>query len=210
MGKEIKRCVIISGAPESDTAYYDDYLNDSFIICADSGYLKCLAANKIPDIIAGDFDSSEIPDINCEIIKLNVRKDDSDTFYCVKLACTRGFDDITILGGTGTRIDHTYSNILSLNYCREHGVTAKLVSNSSKVFIADKPFSLTDENKYSFFSLFALFTDVENLTISGAQFTLDNYTLKPSEQITQSNAFGDDKVSISFDCGKLIVIMCND
>ena len=32
MGKEIKKCLIISGAPESEIDYYNDYVDGRFII----------------------------------------------------------------------------------------------------------------------------------------------------------------------------------
>lgn len=209
MGKEIKKCVIISGAPESDLSYYKDYINDCFIICADSGYLKCKKIGVKPDLIIGDFDSSYPPNEDCEIITLQVRKNDSDTFHCVKVAAERGYRDITVLGGIGSRVDHTYSNILSLNYCLNNGISAKLVNNNNMVIITDKPVKFS-KDKYEFFSMFAVFDRVENLSISGAQYDLSEYTLEPDDQLTQSNGFKDQTVNISFTKGKLILIFSND
>lgn len=209
MGKEIKKCVIVSGAPESNLEYYKNYIDDCFIICADSGYLKCKKIGIKPDLIVGDFDSSPAPDIDCEIITLQVRKNDSDTFHCVKVAVSRKYNDITILGAIGSRVDHTYSNILSLNYCLENGVSARIVDGNNKIIITDKSLSFYKDD-YEFFSLFALFGRVENLSISGAQYDLSNYTLEPDDQLTQSNGFKDSIVSISFTKGKLILIFSND
>lgn len=42
MGKEIKKCLIITGAPEDDIDYYKNYTDDRFIISADSGYKNVL------------------------------------------------------------------------------------------------------------------------------------------------------------------------
>lgn len=209
MGKEVKKCVIISGAPESDLSYYRDYIENCFIICADSGYLKCKKSGIKPDLIVGDFDSSNPPNEDCEIITLQVRKNDSDTFHCVKVAAERGYNDITILGGIGSRIDHTYSNILSLNYCLENGISSRLINGNNKIIITDKPITFCKDN-YEFFSLFAMFGNVENLSISGAQYDLIDYTLEPNDQLTQSNGFKDSNVSISFTKGKLILIFSND
>ena len=42
MGKEMKKCLIISGAPEINIEYYKDYVDSRFVISADSGYQSAL------------------------------------------------------------------------------------------------------------------------------------------------------------------------
>ena len=37
MGTEIKRCLIVSGAPEADIAYIKPLLPGAFVVAADSG-----------------------------------------------------------------------------------------------------------------------------------------------------------------------------
>lgn len=74
MGKEIKKCLIITGAPEDDIDYYKHYIDGRFIIGADSGYQKCVKLNIKPNLIIGDFDSSTKPDTDIETIVLPVRR----------------------------------------------------------------------------------------------------------------------------------------
>ena len=123
MGNEKIGCKIVSGAPDGNIDYLRIKLSGNpFVIAADSGYVNCLKAGVIPDLIIGDFDSSEMPSLKTEIIKLPVEKDDTDTFYCVKEAVRRGFVDIEILCAIGDRADHNYSNMLCLEYCRQNKV----------------------------------------------------------------------------------------
>ncbi|MCH5321651.1 MAG: thiamine diphosphokinase [Eubacterium sp.] len=209
MGTEIKKCAIISGAPESDLSYYKKYLDDRYVICADSGYKKCDLLEITPDLIIGDFDSSPKPDVNCEIIELNVRKDDTDTFHCVKEAIDRGYNDIVILGGIGSRIDHTYSNILSVNFCFERNVKCSLINEKNNITIVSGE-TVIKRGEYEYFSLFAFFEKCTGLSIAGAEYDLDNVEIKPSSQFTQSNAFKNDEVKIKIKTGKIILIMSND
>ena len=52
MGKEIKKCTIISGAPDYSVDFLISNIDcNSFIIAADSGYKKLLSANIKPDMI---------------------------------------------------------------------------------------------------------------------------------------------------------------
>lgn len=209
MGTEIKKCAVISGAPENNLSYYNKYLKDRYIICADSGYKKCERLNITPDLIIGDFDSSPKPDVLCEIIELQVRKDDTDTFYCIKEAINRGYNDIVILGGIGSRIDHTYSNILSVNYCFERNVNCALVNEKNMLtVISGKTF--IKKGEFEFFSLFALFEKCFGVSIKGAQYELECAELEPSAQFTQSNAFKNDVVTINAEKGKIILILSND
>ncbi|MCM1114753.1 MAG: thiamine diphosphokinase [Clostridium sp.] len=209
MAVEIKRCTVISGAPESDTAYYLRYVDDSYVICADSGYLKCKAQGIKPDLIIGDFDSSAVPDEGCELIKLSPRKDDSDTFHCIQVAVQRGYNDITILGGIGSRLDHTYSNILSVLYCFENHIKCSLVNANNYITIEEGAIEL-HRNEFKYFSLYALFEKCEGLSIAGAEYNLDNVDLLPSSQLNQSNEFKDDVVRIEIKKGKIILIRSND
>lgn len=209
MGTQVKKCAIISGAPEDNLSYYSKYLNDRFIICADSGYKKCLRYGASPDLIIGDFDSSDKPDINCELVILNPRKDYTDTFHCVMEAVSRGYNDIVILGGIGSRIDHTYANIMSVVYCAERNIRCHLVNEKNELTIVSGEIVI-EKGDFKYFSLFALFEKCEGLSIIGAEYDLDCVNVEPSCQITLSNEFKDDEVKITIEKGKIILIFSND
>lgn len=203
------KCIIVSGAPETDLSYYKTYIDDAYIICADSGYLKCQRAGVVPDLIIGDFDSSPFPDADCEIVKLNPRKDFTDTFHCVQYAVEKGFKDITILGGIGSRFDHTYSNIMSVHYCFEHKINCALVNQNNYVTILSGNNKI--ENKgFKYFSLFALFEKCEGLSIKNAEYELNDTVIYPYEQYTQSNEFKTGAAEILIKKGKILLILSND
>lgn len=209
MGTEVKCCAIISGAPEEDLSYYSKYLDNRYIVCADSGYKKCIEAGFEPNLIIGDFDSSIKPDVNCELIELNFRKDDTDTFSCIKEVIKRGYNDIVILGGIGSRIDHTYSNILSVVYCFDRNIKCMLINNKNCITVVSGE-TVIKKGEYKYFSLFALFEKCEGLSIIGAEYDLDSVTIDPAEQMTQSNEFKSDEVKIIVKSGKIILIFSND
>ena len=194
MGKEIKKCLIISGAPESEIEYYNDYIDGRFVISADSGYNKCAKLDIKPDLIIGDFDSSDVPDTDIKTIILPVRKDDTDTFFAVKYAIKQGFNDLVILGGIGSRFDHTYCNVLALNYCFERNVKAVLIN----------------KDKYNYFSFYAFLEDCIKLTTRGTQYDLTDYDLTVKCPLAQSNSFKDDNITVSYESGKLLLILSND
>ena len=210
MGNEKVKCIIVSGAPDEDIEYLKKKLSSSaYIIAADSGYLKCVKAGFIPDLIIGDFDSSPLPAIDTEIVKLPAEKDDTDTFYCIKKAAQMGFKEIELLCAIGNRADHNYSNMLCLEYCKSHNVKCSISNARNKLQLVDDAIVI-DDSEYKYFSLFAFLGDVNGLSITGAYYELDNIDLKPYEQFAQSNCFKGEKVKISLNGGTILLIQSND
>ena len=209
MGNEIKKCLIITGAPENDIDYYKSYIDGRYIISADSGYEKCKRLSISPDLILGDFDSAEKPETDIETILLPVRKDETDTAYAVKEAVRRGFNDILILGGIGSRIDHTYGNVLSLNYCADRNINAFMINKKNKIQVLTNDYSF-EKDGYDYLSLFALFGNCTGLTTRGTEYNLTDYTLTPDCPLAQSNIFKDSRVDIKFKSGKILLIQSND
>ncbi len=55
----------------------------------------------------------------------HVEKDDTDTGLAMQKAIETGADEILLVGGTGTRLDHVLGNIGQLFYAHSKGVKAR-------------------------------------------------------------------------------------
>lgn len=204
------KCTIVSGAPVKDYEFLKKNIDlKSFIIAADSGYVTCRNAGIPVNLIIGDFDSSPKPKADCEIIALPAEKDDTDTFSCIKEAIKRGFDEIAIFCAAGSRLDHTYSNIICLDYCNRSNINAYIVNENNKAFISSKNITLKKDN-YKFFSVFAFSDCVEGLTIKGAKYEIENKTVYSYQSFGQSNEFLNDEVKISLKKGTILLFLSND
>ena len=214
MADEIRKCTIVSGAPNGNTEFLKDNIDrNSFILAADSGYEKLLKAGVMPDTIVGDFDSSEKPDLDCEIITFPIEKANTDTFNCVILAKERGYNDITIFFALGSRFDHSYSNILCLDYCKKNNIACRIVDDKNRVSLIQKEAVIKKE--YENFSLFAFLEDCKGVRISGAQYdqsfyNQDKMDIKLGDQFAQSNQILNDECKISLEKGTLLLIESND
>ncbi len=211
MGIEKMKCVIVSGAPCRSSEYLKKKIkHGDYVIAADSGYLSCRDAGISPNLIVGDFDSSEMPSGDFELITLPSEKDDSDTFYCVKVATERGFNDIEILNALGNRADHSYANILCIEYCRERGVKCTLSDEHNKIQIVNGSIEINN-NEYKYFSVFAFMGKAYGVSVEGAYYSLHDYDLEPYEQLGLSNCFvNNSKVKISVKSGIILLIQSND
>lgn len=214
MGTKIKKCTIISGAPNENIAFLSDNVDrDSFIICADSGYVRLTKAGIKPNLIIGDFDSSKKPDFDTDIITLPCEKAYCDTFECVQYAVENGYNDIEIFFALGSRFDHSFANVLSLKYCLDKGVTCTIIDDHNRLSLISN--SHTFSSDYSNFSLFALFGDCLGVTISGAYYNqsfydLDKMDIHQGDQFAVSNYIVDDECTINIESGILLLVESND
>ncbi len=215
MGNELKRCCIVSGSPSGSIDFLKNRIeNYSYIIAADFGYTRLSEIGLIPDLIIGDFDSAPKPHIDCEILTFPVEKAYSDTYNCVMEAISRGYKNIDVFFSVGgNRFDHTYSNLLILDYCRRHGAVCRLIDENIRLSLIER--ELTFKREYEYFSLFAYLCDCYGVTINGAYYTQDFYD-KPQLDIMRYDAFAQSNYIIGDACtvkvqkGVLLLVESND
>lgn len=214
MGTVTNLCTIISGAPDNDSQYLKENINrESYIICADSGYKSCINAGFTPNLIIGDFDSSPKPNIDCEIITLNPEKAYTDTFHCVMEAVERGYKNIQIFCAIGSRLDHTYSNILCLEYCRKNNVKCYIQNRQNRLSLIEERAVINKD--YKSFSLFAFLHSCKGVKIKGAYYTAGFYDresldINLDDQFAQSNFVNADYAEVTLESGVLLLIESND
>lgn len=183
----MKRCVIIGGAAISDYERARVYLRaeDYFIYC-DSGLRHRKGLKRGPDLIVGDFDSSENPRLPVETIVLPCEKDDTDTVFAVKEALKRGFEDFLLLGAAGARLDHTLGNVFLLTYLFFRQKHALLVDDYSEMeMVGKKEARIADT--FPFFSLLNITGRARDITVEHAKYPLSHAEITSDYQYGISN-----------------------
>lgn len=181
--------------------------NSDYIICADGGYLHAKDNGIIPNIIVGDFDSCSVPTDFSSVVKLPKEKDETDSFYALKFALSKGATDIVLFGGIGDRFDHSYANLCMLNFTLERNIKTVLTDGKTEIYLIDSNISL-HKDKGTNISIYS-YTDISyNVSCENLKYKLDTYNLSKSDIIGTSNEFLDKKAKISVEIGKLIII-CN-
>ena len=170
----MRRCVIVGGAPiKNYTMLRSNLRNDDFYIFCDGGLRHCKKLGVQPDLIVGDFDSHENPNLPIETIELPCEKDDTDTVFAVKEALSRGFRDFLLLGVVGGRLDHTLGNVSILLMLDSLGAKALLVDDFSEMEIVSRnPVYVDDSFKY--FSLLNISGTACDVNIKNAKYPLEN------------------------------------
>ncbi len=204
-------CYIFSASKINNYEYIklDLKMND-FIICADGGIIHALKLGIKPDLIVGDFDSYEenIP-FDCKVIKLDTKKDDTDTISCVKKAIELGFKKIVIYGGLGNRLDHTIANIQTLKFGKKLGCDIELIDETTKVFLLENQTYSGVFEKGKVISVFCVGEKARGVSLKGLAYKLDKVTLEDSFPIGVSNAFKEENYKIVVEEGTLLIIISN-
>lgn len=172
-------------------------------IAADSGYATAQKLGITPDITMGDFDSyrDSLPK-EMNILRVACEKDVTDTMLACEYARDNGCAYITIIGGTGGRIDHSISNVFYLEDLRRQGVRIKLTDGENTVqVILDETVSVPYDGGY--FSIFAL--DQCIVTESGCKYPLNRATLVRQRPYAVSNEVTAEYATVTVEGAALLV-----
>lgn len=188
------------------------------ILAADSGMNALYAAAVTPDIIIGDFDSADKKILAffqqnkaIDFCTLNPEKDDTDTEFAIRESIRRGADSITIIGGTGTRLDHVLGNISLLGIGLEEGVRMELLDAHNRICMIDHSVTLKKKEQYgNYLSLIPYNGKVTGVTLKGLKYPLHDYTMGGFNSLGISNEIVDDEASIELTSGQLLVIESRD
>ncbi len=217
--------IVAGGTFEKDvfSAFLDKELNKPTFIAADRGLQYLLEIGITPDYIIGDFDSAPKNVLekakelaagkSSRLTLLNPIKDDTDTEAALDLALEETDGDIYIFAGTGTRIDHVFSNIQILEKAVKRGRTAYLLDSRNKIQICDRnsPRKILKSNLFGkYISVFPLSGVVDGLTMKGFKYPLLNAAFSYGTSLGQSNELVGEVGEISVENGSLVIIESRD
>ena len=188
------------------------------IIAVDNGLKALNEININPQHIVGDFDTvkSEILDKykenkSIKIHEFNPIKDNTDTDIAIRLAIELNSDEITIIGGIGTRIDHVLGNIQVLKYALDSNIECKIIDENNEIQLIDKTTIIKKKDiTKKYISLIPLTEKVENINLKGFKYELKNGTLTIGSSLGISNEISKEEAIIEFDNGILIMINSKD
>jgi thiamine pyrophosphokinase len=101
------------------------------VVCCDGAAHEYVARGGTPWAIVGDCDSlsAEFIARYAAIVHRNPDQETNDLTKAVRFCRAHGMDNITILGATGRREDHTLGNIsLLIDYAKE-GATVRIITD---------------------------------------------------------------------------------
>lgn len=205
------------------------------VIAADSGYETAKKLKLPVDVLVGDMDSIKI-DLpkSVETVKLPAEKDVTDTEAAVELALEKGAESICIVGGIGTRVDHTLASLgiledmeglfsaplgkrrkffgLAKQARFSRRVYATLTNGYNRVrFIRNDSIIIPRSPYFKYLSLICADEFVKGVTMDGVKYPLKNATLsRRSQYYTVSNEISGNCAFVSVRSGGVYIIESYD
>ncbi len=210
-------CLIITGG-SIDYEWCSQWLKDrryDYVIAADSGLAHANRLGIKVDYILGDYDSVK-PEIlemyegSTETVTYPSEKDFTDTHLAVLRAINSGAEIIDLIGATGSRLDHTMTNIFVMKAALDAEVKCAIYDAHNKIYLADGNVCVKRCGQYGDYISFAPMTEEAVLSLSGVKYPLDSYVLKQGLSLCQSNEITAETANINVSRGIIIIYETKD
>ncbi|NLX76868.1 MAG: thiamine diphosphokinase [Clostridiaceae bacterium] len=207
--------VIGNGKVESIEIIKEYSGKSDLVICADGGAKYLYQAGIRPHILVGDFDSIDpalrkfYHDTGTEIIKFPRHKDYTDMELALDIALQKGATRVYITGATGTRLDHTLSNIQLLHKLADVGVEGVIINMNNYIHMVTDHIELQKREGF-FLSLIPATPKVEGITTKGLAYPLKEAEMVMGTGLGISNEFTSDKAEVTVKKGRLYAIVSRD
>ena len=190
-------------------------------IACDAGFMFAQQMGILPDLIVGDFDSAseagpelirsimEIAENDPErIVKLDVRKDDTDTIHAVKIGLSKGYKKFYFYGALGgKRFDHSIANIQTLLYIKHAGGRGYIFDADRMLMIAENEKIKFHRGNTGYLSVFSLNGVAKGVTLKGLMYTMEDGELSNDFPLGVSNEFIiDEEAQITVRDGTLLIV----
>lgn len=168
-----------------------------WVIAVDGGLRYLMQCGIEPDFLLGDFDS--LDETYAPIVakyramgeehfrQLPVVKDDTDTMAAARLGIEKGFREFLIYGATGGRLDHTMANIQTMVWIHRSGGQAWMIDRDIRMTVIGPGVFRIPEGFAGTVSLFALDRCLENVTIKGMKYEVENAAVPNDYPVGCSN-----------------------
>ncbi len=216
-----KNTLVITGG-SIDAAFAESILSAYHfdrIFAAEGGAAFLLDRGIRPDYVISDFDSAgerlfdRLAEAGVKTDHVPVRKDETDTGLILSAALEEEPLSVTMLGASGTRIDHMLGNIMLLaRFAKQYPhIPVRMVDPYNTVTAHTLPFTLKkpDAGGPRYLSCFAL-EEVPDLSISGVSYPVSDFTLRVGDTVCISNYITENTAAVSFTSGLLVTIESSD
>ena len=208
----MKSYILTGGAIHPDNIHIKPD-RDDLIIAADSGLNHAKNLGLTPAVVVGDYDSlGRVPEpgLDIEVITVPAEKDETDTQLAIRLALSRGADDVHVIGGLGGRLDHTLSNLAILEALAQKKVRCVIEDGQNRVRLLQSDSTILPRSGYTYVSLLALDPIVKGVEIEGVKYPLKNAKLTRTFQYAVSNEITGNCCFIAVRKGSILVVESRD
>lgn len=181
------------------------------VIGVDYGAFFCLQHNIDMVSAIGDFDSVDSSQFNKlkvslkNLIKLDEKKDKSDTEVAIEKAIQLGYEEVIILGVIGSRVDHFYAVLEVIKKWKL--LKIKIINKTNTISVINKGHHQIPTTK-KYFSLFAVEPSI--ISIEQAAYKVNQQSLSPMNSMGLSNQALDGVIDVTVFSGAVLLFESKD
>ena len=225
------------------TQEYIKTLSYDKVFAVDKGLEYADALGLVPELIIGDFDTvdekllnryekqlteadkklaeadnqaAEVDRQSVRIIRHPSHKDQTDTELALYCAKEDNASRVTILGATGSRLDHVLANIGLLLYACRSGMDAAIIDEHNRIRLLTSEYGVNEvtidkaEQYGTYVSLIPVTPVVSGVITKGLLYSLDNAVIEQGNGLTVSNEIIEKTARIQIESGAVLIIESRD
>lgn len=180
--KDVKtRAILVTGGKAPSLKFLKEVRKrfpKALWVCADHGADQVLAAGLMPDAVLGDMDSLSRPSrerldkAQVDFHVFPVEKDVTDTQIALDYLFEEGVQEVILLGGFGSRLDHSLANVMLLAGYTRRGKSLVMMDEVNCMRYVD-PGEYRVPQAQGFFSLVPLDSEGMTLSLEGFRYPLE-------------------------------------
>ena len=192
----------------SDKNLFEEYYEKSdFKIAVDGGTKYFTDYHKDFDSINPE-DKTFLEENNKILEKYNCKKDFTDFEAAINILIEKNCNTIYAFGATGTRLDHTMSNLIYSKRCFEKGIELIFIGNNNIIKFLGK--STDCVMKYDYISIVVLSNNGMKIRLKGFEYDSEFLDVDFCSTLTISNKIKDKKAYIELIEGYGLLIDSRD
>lgn len=199
-----KVLILCNGMPPSATLFEEYRAKADYLIGADGGAQTILQLGGRPDIVTGDMDSFDHRQEYPFEVRYNADQETNDLEKALSLAADYGATHVSILGGTGQRLDQTLKNLSVLKQFNDRFEALHMADDYGLTRLIGPEFEEQFEIGTNL-SLFPLSGRVSGITTSGLKYSLTDEALENGVRDGSSNEVVASPVRITYKEGDLLL-----
>jgi thiamine pyrophosphokinase len=214
----MKRGIVVAGGT-LDSCMQDILENreaGTIVIGVDRGISAFMRISMQADYYLGDLDSIDPDDIPMipkdRLQKFPAEKNASDLELALALCVELELDEVFVYGATGTRWDHSFSNLLMLKRFYDLGLQVILADekNQARVLSSHQTIRKEEVENYRYLSILPLSMEGILVSETGVKYPLDKERLLFGQTRGVSNESIGDDIKIEVMEGVALLILSND
>ncbi len=205
--------LIMANGDYGDVNWYQSQKDDfDQVVLVDGGANQAALIGVVPQWVVGDMDSitpqarDYAVGMKAKFVAVPCEKDETDTQLALAMVAREGAAEVVIWGGTGSRIDHSLSNLFSSTLLVKQGIKVRFESPRETIYVIDGPLKLPGKVGETVSLVSIGGGDAQGVTLWGFKYPLAEATLSCHWQHAISNIITAPDPTIEIKSGIVAVI----